>query len=122
MGRSMATVETPRVVAALDSMYVTHVAAGALTSACIVDGKLYEVSCTPGWCVFKLYCNRRCCCFGVVEPDSRNVFPAQWGFCCTALKAKDKDEDQTDSDEVSYEDAMESMVQLTGLVRKVSVL
>ena len=58
VGRSMVKVDTPRVVAALDSMYVTHIAAGALTSACIVDGKLYEVSAVQ----LAPLCSQPCAC------------------------------------------------------------
>jgi hypothetical protein len=106
---STRTMERPRVIAGLSAMYVSYIAAGALSSACVVDGKLFEVR--------ESYTLDQCH-IGVVV--SRNVFYTQWGFCCTSLKKLDDQElghgHEQDQGEVSYEDAMESMVQLTGLV------
>ncbi len=94
-------------------MYVTHVAAGALSSACIVDGRLYEVRLA----LSDQNCNLQLATLlGRGRNSEALSFIVQWGFCCTSLKETSSSDAGADITDVSYEDAMESMVQLTGLV------
>ena len=84
------TLDTPSVIASMSHLFATQVAAGALSTAIVADGRLYEV-----------------------------------GFVVSSLKSKAEADAEAggssaraDDDEEGLQDAMESMVQLTGLASR----